>query len=224
MKFPTCVHTVSTTLPLYETFLSEHCYLIWFKENPIITVNILKLTLKMEKLKFTEVQSVACGHKVVLRQSWKRSPAAWLQVDDPFCSAMQEGNAGGSLRGDNVPISQKDKNQGTYPTSHIIWVAMELELDTRSPESMVSALSQGPLGLARMHRNSSLKEKSFWKAEHVGQWVPQVWISGIYGGIIVLGLLQCRFPSSLPCSDQGMSFGLRFTRVPILPLLFDPVT
>lgn len=156
MKFPTHIHTIRNTLPLYGTFpLSKHCYLIWFKQNPIIMANIIKLILQMKKLKHTEAKSLAWDHKVVMWQSWIWNRAAWLQVQDPFCYAMQH-----SLGWDAVPNLQKDKNQITCPESRTVWVAVEPELDTKSPESVVSVPSQGPLSLARMDGNSSLKGNS----------------------------------------------------------------
>lgn len=212
MKFPTHIHTIRTTLPLYGTFpLSKHCYLIWFKQNPIVMANIIKLILQMKKLKHTEAKSLAWHHKVVMWQSWIWKAAAWLQVQDPFCYAMQEGDAGHSLGWDAVPNLQKDRNQITCPGSRVTHCVSCSGTRTRYKVSRICGPSSFPRTTWPCQNGWELifKRKLIFKRLSIG-WacpqMPQVWTSGTYRGIFVLGFLQFRIPSLLHCGGKGLSF------------------
>ena len=169
MKFPTHVHTISTTLLLYEISpFSKHCHLIWFKQNPFVRENIIKSILQMKKLKLIEIESVSWGHKV--GQNWTWNPSAWLWVHDPFCSVMLERDAGSSQWGDVAPILQKFKNQETCPRSHIMWAVVEPELDSRSPGSVVQVFLNDHLTLPEwmgncLQRENHLEKLSIWVSE-----------------------------------------------------------
>lgn len=112
--------------------------------------NIIKPILQMNKFKLTDVKSVAWLQDGYVAEL-KLEPSCLTPGPRSFllcCIKRRHGLQLGAICYPHFTERWETRDR-TSPSSHILWVAMESELDARSPESAVPALSQWALGLAK---------------------------------------------------------------------------